>query len=92
MIWDRHEEVTHFVGGIPIDMDAPPKVGETARLTTGGFEFDVEISEIDDGRISGEVVRIGPDALLNAADIKRGDVVFFHVEHIHTLYRTRDGA
>lgn len=87
MTWDNHDGSMHFVGNVPIDMNSPPTTGETARLTKGGYEFDVEIKDASGAALSGVVTRIGPQPAIEAAGIKRGDIVSFHTDHIHTLYR-----
>lgn len=89
MTWDKHEGSSHFSGSVPLDMNAPPAVGETAQLTKEGYEFDVEIKEISGTELSGVVTRIGPPSTLEAAGIKRGDTISFQTVHIHTLYQTR---
>lgn len=87
MTWDKHEGSKNFVGNVPVDMNSPPAVGETARLTKDGYEFDVEIEGTTGAELSGVVTRIGPQPAVEAAGIKRGDTVSFHAVHVHTLYR-----
>lgn len=87
MTWDKHEGTKHFCGNAPVDMNSPPAIGETARLTKDGYEFDVEIKEISGSELSGVVTRIGPQPAIEAVGIKRGDAVNFQAVHIHTLYR-----
>lgn len=87
MTWDKHEGSKHYVGKVPLDMNSPPAVGETARLTKEGYEFDVEIKGVSGPSLSGVVTRIGPEPAIEAAGIKRGDAVSFQAIHIHTLYR-----
>ena len=87
MTWDRHEGSKHFVANVPVDMNSPPAVGDTARLSKDDYEFDVEITAISGAELSGTVTRIGPQPAIEAAGIKRGDTVSFNSVHIHTLYR-----
>lgn len=76
----------HFIGNLPIDMNSPPVIGEIARLTKKGYEFDIEIQDTSREALSGVVTRIGPQPAIEAAGIKRGDVVSFYTGHIHALY------
>ena len=43
MTWDKYEGFRIFSSNEPVDMDSPPTIGETARISKEGYEFDVEI-------------------------------------------------
>lgn len=86
-MWDNHNGPKHFFGDLPIDTDSSPRIGEVARLTHQGFEFDVQITATENNELSGRITRIGPDPAIEAAGLKRGDVVQFKLSDIETLYR-----
>ncbi len=87
MEWDKYEGIKSFFGKLPVDMNSPPRVGEKVRLTSDGFEFEVEITHVTAPELRGIVRRIGPQPLLEAIGIKRGESVSFQPIHIETLYR-----
>lgn len=86
MTWDTHDS-NYFFGNPPVDMNSPPAIGESAKITKDGYEFEVRITGISGVNLSGVVERIGPQPTIQAADIARGEVVTFQAVHIHTLYR-----
>lgn len=88
-MWDDHNGPAHFVGELPIDMNSPPMIGEVARLTDRGFEFDVEITSVEGENLSGRVIRIGPDPAIEVLGVKLGDVVRFRPSQVQILYCDR---
>lgn len=86
-MWDNHNGPVHFAGKLPIDINSQPRVGDVARLTCKGFEFDVRITDHENDKWSGNIIRIGEDPAIEALGLKRNDVVHFQSSHIETLYR-----
>lgn len=87
-IWDVCEGgiLFHGTGELPIP-EGPAEEGDTVRLLAEDFEFDVLVTSIDAGGISGVVRTIGPVPSLEELGIERGDTVSFDNEHVFQIWR-----
>ena len=89
MDWDDvNGPLTYSGDGTMVpDMDSEIEVGEHAKLRSGEFEVKVEITEVWDDCIEGEIIHLGPEPQLEANGLCLGDIVEFNEENIVTLYR-----
>ncbi len=83
-------EVTGFsVNGADVqEIDFAVNTEDSVELHKDGKEFVVKIKEINDDKLHGQVVRIGPTPVLTACGITRNESVVFERQNIFHVYKS----
>jgi hypothetical protein len=76
----------------PINPAAEPVVGDRVRLEFENCSFDVEIENAEENRYIGRVHSIGPEPILEAHGVRRGDRVDFALDNVMHLNQMNVGG